>query len=539
MRSEVRRIRRGMRPGPILGPLLAVCWGMAFGAADGLAQSPGPAAGLEGSWAGKLSVPGAPAPLTLVFHLSVAAPSDAGAGGVSGTMDSPDQGVTGIPIPRGTLRGDTVNLEIPAIQGGFEGVRVHPDTLVGTWVQSVARLPLVLVRTDPEALATRRRPQDPIPPLPYEERPFTVLNEAAGVRLEGTLTLPIAPGRSPDAGGAGAGAAGAGAAGAGAAGAGAVRRGPFPAVVLISGSGAQNRDSEIFGHRPFLVLADHLTRAGVAVLRLDDRGVGGSEGTLATVTSEDLAGDVLAAVRALAAVPEVDPRQIGLVGHSEGGLIAPWVETMAAPGEVAFLVFLAGPGLPGRAILEAQGDLILRTGGAPEPLLRLQRELQGLILDLVVEEPDPTLRAARLRGALDGFLAGIPAAERTGLLGIPAGGEAEWIRVQVQGAESPWLRAFLLHDPVPVLEQVRVPVLALNGALDLQVPPRENLDAIEGALRRGGNPDVTARVLPELNHLFQTAPTGHPSEYGVLDETFAPAALLAISEWILARVRLP
>lgn len=471
---------------------------------------------LAGSWAGRLEVPGAPS-LALVFHLEQTAAADTAAlAGDSvpvrlefaGTMDSPDQGVRGIPIPRGTLVGDTVRLEIPAIMGGFEGRFIAPDTLVGEWVQGGARLPLVLVRTDPAYLGARVRPQDPFGPLPYTEQSFRVVNPDAQIELAGTLTLPPGPG-------------------------------PHPAAVLISGSGPQNRDSELFGHRPFYVLADHLTRAGIAVLRLDDRGVGGSGGDLSQSTSEDLASDILQAVRALAEVSEVDPAQIGLIGHSEGGLIAPWVETRAQPNEVKFVVLLAGPGLRGRAILEAQSTLILRASGAPEIAVELQRGIQSLILDVVEAEPDEAIRRERVARALEARLAELSAAERSFLLAIPPGEDAAWVEGQARAVGGPWLRAFLAHDPAPILSQVRAPVLALNGALDLQVPPRENLGAIEAALLAGGNPDVTVRVIPSLNHLFQTAQTGHPSEYGVIGETFAPVALEAISSWILARVLRP
>jgi len=475
-------------------------------ASPAAATPPEPLPTPEGTWAGRLALPGG-ANLTLVFHLQ-RAEGVTGDGPIPliGTMDSPDQGARGIPIPTGSWAGDSVRLDIPAIQGGFEGRLIHPDTLSGVWVQGAARFPLDLVRSDPQALAARVRPQDPVGPRPYVERPFRVRNDEAALELAGTLTLPQGAG-------------------------------PHPAVVLISGSGPQNRDSEIMGHRPFLVLADHLTRAGIAVLRLDDRGVGESQGDLSQATSSDLATDVLAAVRTLAQTPGIDAGRIGLVGHSEGGLIAPWVETRAAPGEVAFLVLLAGPGLPGREILQAQGALILRAAGLPEAGVALQQSVQALILDVVEAEADDAVRGMRVTEVLKARLAELSLTEKQEYMGITPENEAAWIEGQVRVLSGPWLRAFLSHDPRPILSQVRVPVLALNGEVDLQVPPRENLGAIAAALREGGNPDFTIRTLPSLNHLFQTAPTGHPSEYAVIDETFAPAALEAISSWILERVR--
>ena len=306
-----------------------------------------------------------------------------------------------------------------------------------------------------------------------------------GVTLSGTLTLPKAVVRAP-------------------------------AVLLISGSGPQDRDELVFGHRPFLVLADHLTRQGVAVLRMDDRGIGKSTGQFATATSEDFADDAAAGVSFLQKHARINPARIGLVGHSEGGLVAPLVATRA-PG-VAYLVLLAAPGVDGAAILIEQSARIGRAAGMSEEAITQNQGMQRKIFEIVRTEPDQAARLEKIKATL---------------AGLPAGAAES----QARQASLPWFRFFLAHDPAAVLEKVKQPVLALTGSLDLQVPPTQNMPPIKAALERGGNRDVTIDTPEGLNHLFQTAKTGALTEYSAIEETFAPAALERISTWIASRVK--
>jgi len=291
-------------------------------------------------------------------------------------------------------------------------------------------------------------------------------------------------------------------------------------VVLISGSGPQDRDETIFGHRPFLVLADHLTNRGVAVLRFDDRGVGESEGTFGTATSEDFASDVRAALSYLRSRPEIRPDGMGLMGHSEGGLIAPMVAV--EEDDVTFVVMLAGPGVTGEEILYEQGELISAAAGQAPDVIAANRLLQATMFSIVedhsVSEALPLLEAA-LRDQL-------PA-------GLTEDGADQFVRGQIAQVNSPWFRFFLTYDPAPALRRVSVPVLALNGSLDLQVPPDQNLPAIRSALEEGGNADITLIELEGLNHLFQPATTGSPTEYVQIETTFDSGALDRISEWVL------
>lgn len=446
-----------------------------------------------GTWSGKLAVGGAG--LTLVFH--IAADS---AGGLTGTMDSPDQGATGIAIDEVKFESDTLTLRITRL--GVEYVATLSGNrmkLEGTFRQAGMALPLSLDKG--EAAAREPRPQEPVGPVPYDVREVTFRNDEAGIELAGTLTLPRSAG-------------------------------PVPAAVLVTGSGAQDRDESIMNHKPFLVLADHLTRNGIAVLRYDDRGVGGSGGSMAMATTMDFAGDALSAVHYLQSVSGIAAGSVGIIGHSEGGLIAP--AAAARSDDVAWIVMLAGPGVPGKEILNEQIAKISRASGLSEPQIAMSLRTQDRIYDILEQDGDDATMHERLRTVLTAALDSMPAAQRAAVAGTKEQADT-YVGAQIRQVTSPWFRFFLTYDPRPALERVHVPVLAINGSLDLQVPPDQNLPEIKAALERGGDTDVTVRELPGLNHLFQTARTGAPAEYATIDETFSPAALDLISSWITAR----
>jgi len=313
----------------------------------------------------------------------------------------------------------------------------------------------------------------------------TFRNASAGLTLAGTLTRPKGDG-------------------------------PHPAVVLVSGSGPQDRNSEVFEHRLFHVLADHLTRQGLAVLRYDERGVGDSEGTFDGATSEDFARDVAAAVRFLKNRPGIDPDAVGLLGMSEGGLVAPMVHTRFEP--VDFLVLMAGPSVPGHEILVEQGARMASAQGASPSAVDTIRSMQQQIMSAVRTASDSAEVANQVRSILK--KQGLPDAQTES---------------QIEQMTSPWLRFFVRYDPAPTLRQVDVPVLALYGSKDLQVPPEQNAPPMRAALRSSPSDDVTVRVLDGLNHLFQPAETGLPTEYAQIETTMAPRALEAVAAWIRAR----
>jgi uncharacterized protein len=299
--------------------------------------------------------------------------------------------------------------------------------------------------------------------------------------------------------------------------------------LMITGSGQQDRDESLLGHKPFWVIADYLSRRGIAVLRVDDRGIGKSTGNFAESTTFDFADDVLAGVEYLKTRKEIDPKHIGLIGHSEGGVIAPIVATKSK--DVAFIVLLAGTGLPGDEIIYLQGRLIALAGGMKKEIVDHNEEIQRKLFALVKAEKPSAELVAKLRKLLNEEIAKSSEEEKKEL--EKEGGKAA-IEAQLTSFTSPWFRTFLIHDPRPVLAQVKCPILALNGELDLQVPCKENLDAIKATLEKAGHKEHTIKAFPKLNHLFQTCTTGSPSEYGKIEETFNPEVLKTMSDWILA-----
>ncbi|MBA7514390.1 hypothetical protein ES705_06418 [subsurface metagenome] len=442
---------------------------------------------IEGIWEGQLKVPGTE--LRIIFNISKNQD-----GALTATLDSPDQGVTDIPVEEVIFKDNTLHLEVKSAGSVFEG-NVSEDFLVieGEWKQSGQALPLTINRVDKAVEILR--PQEPKKPYPYIERQVEYTNLKAGVKLVGTLTLPS-------------------------------DKGVFPAVLLITGSGPQDRDETIYSHRPFLVIADYLTRRGIAVLRVDDRGVGESTGDFSQATSEDFASDVLAGVEYLKTCKEIDPKKIGLIGHSEGGIIAPMVAVQSP--DVAFIVMMAGTGLPGEEILYLQGALISRAMGISEEDITKNRQFNEKIFSVIKEEKDKKNAEERLRQMFMEDWEKVSDEEKEKI-----GDPEVYLNAQLQSLLSLWLKFFLTYDPKPTLSKVKCPVLAINGEKDLQVPPKENLSAIEEALVAGGNKNFTVKELPGLNHLFQTAQTGVASEYVKIEETISPVALKIVSDWIL------
>ena len=441
-----------------------------------------------GAWSGRLELGGTK--LRVEFHVGT---FDDGSLGAS--MRSPDQSPQPIPVTSVESREDGgFRMEITNLRVVYEGSWSDDGTVMeGRFTQAGVEVPLKLVRA--AAPKPRRRPQTPQPPFPYHTEDVRYRNDSAGIELAGTFTRPH-------------------------------EGGPFPVALLITGSGPQDRDETLLEHKPFLVIADHLTRRGIAVLRVDDRGVGGSTGSMATATSADFATDVHAGLDFLSERDDVDAARMGLIGHSEGGLIAPMVA--AERSSVAFLVLLAGPGTDGATILDRQAALIARAGGASEEAIESNRELQQKMFAALREEEDLDVAAKRIRADLEEF-----AASSGQQLDDPEVRSA--LQAQVTQSANPWFRFFVTYDPTETLRHVTAPVLAVNGALDLQVPATENLAAIEAALLEAGNEDVTVEEWPNLNHLFQHCESGHPSEYLQIEETFSEEVLERIGGWILER----
>ncbi len=457
------------------------------GAAGVFAQSAAPDTFL-GFWMGDLKA-GA---VTLRIGFTV----NASDGALSATMDSPDQGVKGVPVSRVDIQADSIVLEVKSAAGSYAGkISADGRSIDGIWSQGGAKFPVLLKKLD--AAPVLDRPQEPKPPFPYSSIDVTFTDKKANVDLAGTLTIPQGAG-------------------------------PFPAVVLVTGSGPQNRNEELMGHKPFLVIADYLSRNGIAVLRYDKRGIGASKGDFASATTFDFADDAEAAFTFLAARKEVDAKRVGIAGHSEGGVIAPIVA--ARNPAVTFIVLLAGPGLPGHKLLEAQGSALARASGMDENTVAQSAQLNQKLYAIALKTGNADALIAEAKktylDALDADTS-LSQAQKDDAKANAAGTVAPLF--------TPWYRAFLALDPAVYLSKVRVPVLALNGSRDLQVPADPDLSAIETALKAAGNTSDTLVKLEGLNHLFQHAATGLPDEYGKITETFAPEALAAMRDWILGR----
>lgn len=441
-----------------------------------------------GKWGGKLNVNGTI--LVITFNVSE------NENGYSTTMDIPELGAIDIPVIT-TINKSDFTFDVPMASILYEGV-YKDSSIAGTFIQNNQKFPLNLTKQLIEE-KTKARPQEPIKPYPYISENVFFENQKAKITLAGTLTLPQ-------------------------------NEGNFPVVILISGSGPQNRDEELMGHKPFLVLSDHLTKNGIAVLRFDDRGFGESTGDFSSATTADFATDVESAIAYLKSRKEIDKNNIGLIGHSEGGLIAPMVA--AASKDVDFIVLMSGSGIRGDRLLLLQEELIEKALGRSDSEIKNLLHTNSGIFDIIVNPVNEKNLEPQLRIFLENSFKGDFAVK------TPDGmTNEEFIAVQIKLFTSPWVKYFLRYDPFETLKKVQCPVLAINGEKDLQVPPKENLEAIKYALQKGGNSMVTIREYKDLNHLFQESDTGSPMEYSVIEQTIAPVVLKDITEWIRAQIK--
>jgi len=440
---------------------------------------------ITGQWNGVLKVQGTQ--LRIVFNINKAE------NGFSSTMDSPDQGAKGIPVTSTNFENQTLKLAVANLRIEYEGILDKDNIIVGNFKQAGMSFPMNLSREKIEKEKVAR-PQEPKKPYLYHEEEVTFENAKAGITLAGTLTLPS-------------------------------KEGNFPAVILITGSGPQNRDEELMGHKPFLVISDYLTKNGIAVLRFDDRGTAASKGDFKTATSVDFSTDVNAGVTYLLSRKEINKKKIGLIGHSEGGIIAPLVANSSK--DVAFIVLLAGTGIPGDQLLLLQQELIGKASGLSDSDLQKAKQINSRVFEVITKSTNSEQLKTDLTNYITQSLKDIPDAQK------PEGmSEADFVKIQVDQITSPWMLYFIKYNPVAALEKVKCPVLALNGEKDLQVPPKENLEAIKNALAKGGNKKVTTIELPGLNHLFQECKTGSPTEYATIEQTFSLTALTEVLKWI-------
>lgn len=437
---------------------------------------------ISGSWTGVITVQGSKLPLIFNFTRTD--------NGYTATMDSPNQNAKDIPMDKVSFLDKNLSISFTAASIKYTGKWTSETEISGTFEQGAFSTPLILTKGIIEVV----RPQVPAKPYPYYTEDVSFTNFKENIQLSGTLSLPK-------------------------------KEGKFPAVILISGSGQQNRDSEILGHKPFLVIADYLTRNGIAVLRYDDRGVGESKGDPTLSTSADFANDAAAAIAYLNTRNEINIKKIGVIGHSEGGIIAPMLA--AHDKNIAFLVLLAGTGVAGDVLLVDQNYQVGKLAGLTEEQLEEAKVANQDIYDILKSDVDLSEVKKIISAYFKKNVAKIPESER------PSTEELDKaIKQEVNGIATPWLCYFLKHDPKENLKKVKCPVLVLNGEKDIQVSADLNTQAIAKALKEGGNKKVTVQILPGLNHLFQHCTSCKLEEYSLIDETFSPEVLDIMSKWI-------
>jgi pimeloyl-ACP methyl ester carboxylesterase len=446
---------------------------------DAHAQEP-----IAGRWEGAIKIMGQELGIVVVFTGEGAA--------TKATIDIPQQGAKGLGLANVRVNGQLVHFELPAGPGlaVFDGV-ARGDQVSGTFEQAGMK----------GTFEMRKGSAAAEPPPPYRQEDVTIVN--GGLTLAGTLTMPRGAG-------------------------------PFPAVVLITGSGAQNRDEEVFGFKVFKLVADRLTRAGLAVLRCDDRGVGGSTGSVPDSTSADFAEDVLAEVKFLKARPEIDTARIGLLGHSEGGLIAPMVATRSS--DIAFIVLMSGPAQTGETIMLEQAELIGRAEGRTPEQIKANARMQQMLFTAARTTAGWDQARDAIRAEARSSIARLPEDQRKAIPDVERVISAQ-ADSQVAFTRSRWFRFFLDYDPAPTLARVTCPVLAIFGERDLQVPTDANRAIMESIAKKSANPDWTIKVIPGANHLYQAATTGSASEYMRLKKEFAPGFLDTVVTWLAAHTK--
>ena len=441
---------------------------------------------IVGQWYGVLKVQATQ--LRLVFNISK------NETGYSATMDSPDQGAKGIPVTSISFENAVLKISIPKAKIEYEGTLNNEQQIIGNFKQGGYTMLLNLGREEIKK-EKPKRPQEPKEPFNYYIEEVEFENTNANISLAGTLTMPG-------------------------------KEGNYPAVILITGSGPQNRDEALLGHKPFWVLADYLTKQGIAVLRFDDRGTAASKGSFATATTADFATDVEAAVKYLQTRKEINQKKIGLMGHSEGGTIAPIIA--ARNKDINFIVMLAGTGIRGDELLLLQEALIAKASGSSDADIKKSQTINRAAFEIVLKSTSIETLKKDLQRYFKEVINNIPTSEKPKDMN-----EEDFIDLQVKQLATPWMQYFIKYNPAAALEKVKCAVLTINGEKDLQVPAKENLTAIEKALIKAGNRKYTIKTFPNLNHLFQECKTGSPDEYAAIEQTFSPTALDAIGKWIV------
>ncbi len=439
---------------------------------------------ISGNWGGSIELDNRT--IDFVFHI------DKDTSGYTSIIDIPSQRMKGIKPLQTLFNSDSLIIDLSNVGMQYKGkFNKKENTISGKMIEGAANFTLNLSKNNIPANSTIvKRPQEPIRPFPYYEEEVSFSNTKSEITLSGTFTRPK-------------------------------EKGIYPTVILISGSGPQDRDETFSEHKPFLVLADYLTRKGIAVLRYDDRGFGKSTGNHSLATTYDFATDAMSAVDYLKTRNDVDAEKIGLIGHSEGGIIAPLV---AADKDITFIISLAGTGISGTELSVMQS---ISMRGFPVPDENAYEKAVRDAIELIKQDKDIDSIRSELRLHYGNTIGPILKD-----IGVPETRVTEVINGLVRMRTTKWMRYFYSYNPADAYEKVRCPVLSLNGSLDTQVESKINQEGLEKALTKGGNPDFEIVELEGLNHLFQNASTGKMDEYSKIEETFSPKALALISNWI-------
>lgn len=447
----------------------------------------------EGIWEG--DVDAGMQKMRLVFYISTTA-----SGSWKLAMQSPAQSPAQMPADTAIVENTTISMEMKKFNIRFSGKLLNDSTIDGKFIQGKI-FPLQLKKVEKASVITKpKRPQTPKPPFSYQSLNVNFSSKDQSLRFAATLTLPdTIPGKK------------------------------YPAVILISGSGPHDRDATMFGHKPFAVIADHLTMKGFAVLRTDERGIGKSTGNFSTATSADFANDAEAALDYLQQHASIDPKNIGFIGHSEGGQVAPMVASRRK--DVKYIVLLAGPGIPCLDLMAEQNVAIFRSNGMSTVTAEAYGNLYKKLLSAIIQSPDTA--AALVNGikvtsqwkAADSVKQILKVSDEKAI--------HSYVNGMVQAVYSPWFRYFIAYDPTPALKNLSCAVLALNGSRDLQVLPASNLAGIKNALKKSKTKNYEVKEIPQLNHLFQTCNNCTMGEYSTLEESFSPLALEIITGWLL------
>ncbi len=454
---------------------------------------------IVGNWNGNITVNGQSIPI--VFHFFKDSTAK-----LNGKWDSPSQKAMNLPCSDVTINGDSIMVGLKIISGFYEGKFMNGDSIAGTWHQGQGQLSLNISRTDGETFKQPQRPQSPKPPFNYKVEDVTYSNDDKSIQYGATFTKPNESANKK-----------------------------FPAILLITGSGKQDRDENIFDHKPFAVIADYLTKRGIAVLRVDDRGMGQTTGNFDTSSSEDFAKDVEAGIKYLLSRKDVDTKHIGLIGHSEGGMIAPLVAALDK--DVAFIVMLAGTAVSGAVINDFQNVLPLKSAGVNDSDIQKYLDLHHALVKEATSAQNPDEYKSEVSKI---YLNWRKNQSPETISDLIEGTDEQVIPVlqsKYSTFHSKWWKFFLVHNPAKDLEKLSIPVLALNGEKDVQVDPKVNLPAIESALKKSKSKNYKTIELSGLNHLFQHCKTCTIDEYGEMEETFSPDALKIIGDWIESVVK--